>query len=111
MFTTTPWRFAECWAIRGSRSFECPDTLSRLRPALMRLAPKPSPDHVGAHARSVMTRHRPDFTSEDTIADDRVEQHERIDKETLAPEHERERGMGRRRRIDRNGKGNHVGPE
>jgi hypothetical protein len=35
-----------------------------------------------------------DLSSEDRVADDRVDQHEREDEETLAPEHEGETGVG-----------------
>src|SRR5277367_1566956 len=60
---------------------------------------------------SVVVGGRPDLASEDTVADDGVEQHQREDEEALAPEHEGETGMGCGGFFDRDRERDHVGPE
>src|SRR5260370_41925273 len=45
----------------------------------------------------VMVRRRPDLASEDAVADDRVEQHQRENDDARSPEHEGETGIRRRR--------------
>src|ERR1700756_60215 len=52
-----------------------------------------------------------DLASEDAVADDGVEQHQRENEETLAPKHEGETGMWRRRFLDRDRERDHVRPE
>src|SRR5690348_7968085 len=52
-----------------------------------------------------------DLASEDAVADDGVEQHQREDEETLAPKHEGETGMGCRGVLDRDRERDHVRPE
>ena len=52
----------------------------------------------GSLSGSVVVGRRPDLASEDGVADDCVEQHQREDEETLAPEHEGETGVGCARR-------------
>src|SRR5437660_11610246 len=60
------------------------------------------PDHgAGRRSGSVVVGRRSDLASEDGVADHGIEQHQREDKEALAPEHEGETGMWRRRFFDR----------
>src|SRR5207248_8482526 len=59
----------------------------------------------------IMPRRWFDLASEDAVADNGVDQHQREDEETLAPEHEGESGMGRRRFFDRDRERDHVRPE
>jgi hypothetical protein len=46
-----------------------------------------------------------------TVTDDRIEQHQRKDEQTLPPEHEGQTRTRRSRLLDGDGEGNHVGPE
>src|SRR5580698_11097566 len=59
----------------------------------------------------VRVRVRSDLAMEYSASDGGVDQHEGQDEQTLSPEHECEARMRRRRRVDRDGKRNHVGPE
>ena len=52
-----------------------------------------------------------DFASEDAVADERVEQHERKDEKPLPPEHECKTGVRRCRFVDGKDEGDHVRPE
>src|SRR6201987_6058763 len=81
--------------------------MRRLKPVTDRSATVPT-DIMPA---SVMPVHGSEFAPEDAVADGRIEQHQREDPKTLAPEHEGESGRRRRGRIDRDLKRNHVGPE
>ncbi len=54
--------------------------------------------------------HGCDFAPEDSVADDRVEQHQR-DEQALAPEHERKTRSRRRRFVDGEDERDHVRPE
>ena len=59
----------------------------------------------------IVPRHGCDFTSEDSVADDRVEEHERKDEKAFSPEHEYKTGMRRCRFVDGEDEGDHVRPE
>src|SRR5208282_4000381 len=52
-----------------------------------------------------------DLASEDSVADDRVDEHQREDEKTLAPKHEGEAGTGCGSFVDGDDEGDHVGPE
>src|SRR5713101_2719466 len=75
-------------------------------------SPRPSVQaRTGMTMVSVVLGHGCDFTSEDSVADDRVDQHERKDEEALSPEHECKTGMRRCRFVDGEDEGDHVRPE
>jgi hypothetical protein len=69
------------------------------------------PDAEGSTSRLVVPTCRPDLSSKDSVASERVEQHQRKNEETRAPEYEGKTGIRCGGFVDGDGTGNHVGPE
>src|SRR5205823_13597615 len=93
--------------LRLPRSASCRRLRSKAEYSVSLRPPCCSP----AKAVSVVIGRGPYLSSEDGVADDRIEQHQREDEEPLAPEHEGEAGMRRRSFLDRDRERDHVRPE